>query len=124
MSDSLLAADEHERPWEQPGVVRRDCAPHRAGLIAGLGLVAWSASFLGSVCCVLLPLAAPVALVLGATAWILGSRDLRAILAGYMDPTGLGPTEHGVQSGRTAILRTVLALGGWGALLALSALAR
>jgi hypothetical protein len=41
-----------------------------------------------------------------------------------MDPAGLGPTEHGLRSGRAAILITLLALAAWAALFALPALAR
>jgi hypothetical protein len=35
-----MTADDHdddERPWEEPGAVRRDCEPHRSGLLVGLG---------------------------------------------------------------------------------------
>jgi hypothetical protein len=124
MSEQLPAEVEPERPWEQPGAVRRDCAPHRAGLIAGLGLAAWATSVLGGLCFVLLPLTAPLALAPGAAAWALGRRDVGAIDAGRMDPAGRGPTEYGLQSGRTAILIMLLAVAGWAALFALSALAR
>jgi hypothetical protein len=33
-------AGDEVRPWEQPGAVRRDCSPHRAGLLRALGTAA------------------------------------------------------------------------------------
>src|SRR5262249_15413264 len=94
MSDSpQLPAEEDDRPWEQPGAVRRDCAPHRAPLFRllktanGLAVVA-------------ILLCAPLTLVtlgVGLTTWILARRDLRAMQAGRMDPAGKAATDRALK---------------------------
>jgi hypothetical protein len=82
-------AGETERPWEQPGAIRRDCSPHRGPLLLALGTVA-------GVCgafAVCLP-AVLVALPLGAAARRMAARDLEGMAAGRVDPEGRVPTER------------------------------
>ncbi|MGH7199461.1 MAG: hypothetical protein ACREJB_02580 [Planctomycetaceae bacterium] len=52
--------------------------PHRGGLILGLGIASWFTCFL-----------------LGGAAWFLGTRDLKEMAAGRMDPHGRGMTNFG-----------------------------
>jgi hypothetical protein len=97
------------RPWERPGVVRRDCEPHRGDRLKRLGFFA----LLGGLLLLLLaaptfdpsvhaPLTAKVAavgfllvhlsacLVVGAAA----RRDLREMDAGRMEPWGHSRTRE------------------------------
>jgi hypothetical protein len=100
--------DDDARPWEQHGSVRRDCEPHRSGL---LQLLAWASLGVGSVQFALalltVILGAPpfvgfasrvlsgatlaLALVLAVSARILARRDIKKMRAGVMDPAGEGP---------------------------------
>src|SRR5262249_35319673 len=64
---------EDERQWEREGFVRRDCEPHRGGLVQTLGIV--------SLCCLIGFLCGGIlvtgpGLGLGIAAWVMGSRDL------------------------------------------------
>jgi hypothetical protein len=76
--------------------------PHRGGLILGLGISGVVLGVLGLMCCALLPV---IGLGLSIPAWVMGRRDLQAIVAGTMDPTGQGPTRSGMILG---IIGTVL----------------
>src|SRR6516165_8700120 len=78
------AAEADDRPWERPGAVRRDCAPHRAGLLLA---VADTSLLLGALS---LPLgfSALMGLGLGVAGWALASRDLKRMRARVMDPAG------------------------------------
>jgi predicted Zn finger-like uncharacterized protein len=71
--------DDDDRPR------RRDCEPHRGGLVLSLGVMALLLSF---VC-------GPVGLVLGLLAWVLGQMDLAKMKEGSMDDDGLGMTQAG-----------------------------
>jgi hypothetical protein len=94
--------DEDERPWERGRRVRRDCEPHRGGVVLTLGivsLVAISGSCLG-LC--IGPLAVPfilVSLALGIPAWVMGQGDLRKIDRRIMDPDGESQTRAGMVCG-------------------------
>jgi hypothetical protein len=76
--------------------------PHRGGLILGLGISGVVFSLTGFFCCALLPV---VSLGLSLPAWIMGRRDLQAIEARTMDPTGHGSTRAGMILG---IIGTIL----------------
>jgi hypothetical protein len=90
--------DEEDRPWEQPGEIRRDSEPHRGPLLLILGIVSivlgvFSIMFF---CCI--PVIGIVGLVgapLGIVAWVLGQRDLRSMAANRMDARGKGLTHAG-----------------------------
>jgi hypothetical protein len=69
----------HARP------LRRDWEPERGGLILTLGII--------SLVC--LGVCGPAGMVLGITAWAMGSIDLRKMRAGQMDPQGQGLTQGG-----------------------------
>lgn len=58
---------------------RRDLMPHRGGTILAVGIISFF---------VCMP-------ILGPTAWIMGSNDLKEIRAGRMDPDGEGTTNAG-----------------------------
>lgn len=77
-----------ERPeWERYGAVRRDCEPHRGGLVLTLGVVGLVASLLHVFCLIGLPLSL--------TAWVMGQSDLAQMEAGNMDPQGESNTRAG-----------------------------
>ena len=81
-------------------VIPRDYDPHRGPLIKTLGLIGLVGGmvFLG------------VPLVVGPFAWVLGSRDLRAIEDGHMDPRGRKQTRLGWQCGIAASVLLILVL--------------
>ncbi|OAI53355.1 hypothetical protein AYO44_16065 [Planctomycetaceae bacterium SCGC AG-212-F19] len=73
--------------WECGGAVRRDCEPHRGGLIQLIGLAGMVLCFLHFLALVGLPLC---------LAGLMMSRtDLRKMHAGEMDPAGLAATLFG-----------------------------
>jgi hypothetical protein len=99
-------ADE-DRPWERPGAVRRDVAPHRGhwfrllrwcnmvALALGVGSIPLGfatvqvAGLAGVAVSWALPLLVGVlALALGLPTWLLAARDLARMGAGAMDPAG------------------------------------
>jgi len=86
--------------------MRRDCEPHRAGVVLGLGIT--SVVLCALVCPV--PLAFPVGLV----AWIMGHRDLKKMANKLMDPQGRSSTQGGYVCG---IIGT--SIGGIGVLFVL-----
>jgi hypothetical protein len=102
-----LPADTDDRPWEKPGAVRRDGAPHRGGLLLALGV---SSLLVGgaSVCFVgLVAFSVPAALAalgLGWPAWGMARRDLRAMGTNAIDPTGRGLTRDGLVCGRAGVV--------------------
>jgi predicted Zn finger-like uncharacterized protein len=75
---------ERDRQRYEP---RRDAEPHRGGLVLGLGIT--------SLVLVLVCGLAPISLVLGLVAWVMGHGDLRKIDAGAMEPEGRGNTQAG-----------------------------
>jgi hypothetical protein len=107
MSDA--PAGEEDRPWEQPGCVRRDCLPHRGPLLLILGTAVYC---LGIVSLCLPPLAV-AAIALGlVTSW-LARRDLVKIAAGEMDPNGLDEVELAGQRARDGMLAGLLFGAFW-----------
>jgi hypothetical protein len=111
-----LEYDDEERPWEGPGTaVRRDCEPHRGGLILSLGIASIVAPPLGICCSFLGVIFTGLGLGLGISAWVMGSRDLKKINSKIMDPEGLSTTQAGWICG---IIGTILsALGTVAAIL-------
>ena len=100
---------EDGRPWERPGAVRRDCAPHRAGLLLA---VADTSLLLGALS---LPLgfSALMGLGLGAAAWALAVRDLRRMRARVMDPAGRSRTARARARAGVAFSLYAVVLWGW-----------
>jgi hypothetical protein len=93
-------------PWQKPGAVPRDCAPHRGPLIRLLGTVSIITGGLALFC----GLTAPLALLTGVAAVVLAGRDLRQMVAGRMDPQGAEGTWAGQHRGETGIMFAA----GWG----------
>jgi hypothetical protein len=93
MPDELPHADragDALRPWEQPGAVRRDVAPHRSNLLVLLANVALLLG-LSSFCLVVTGRAA---LPLALTVEWLAQRDRERMTAGTMDPRGRHDAER------------------------------
>lgn len=89
MTDAGCPSPEDPRPWERPGVARRDCAPHRGNVLLLLATVAVLLS-VASLCVVL---TGWPAFILGAVIRHLADRDLADMGAGKMDPDGRAETE-------------------------------
>ena len=108
MNDTLgdLDSPEEERPWEEPGAVRRDCAPHRGPLLQTLGTVSVVCGFLSW--CLFFP--GLVGLPLGAGVSVLAWRDLKGMEAGLTDPTGRAQVEQARDLG---VCGALLSIFGW-----------
>jgi hypothetical protein len=85
--------DDDDDDFDLPRV-RHDHAPHRGGLIMALGLVSLFGGLLFT--------------VLGPFAWFMGTKDLREIHAGRMDPAG----ESMTRAGQVCGIISSLILGG------------
>jgi hypothetical protein len=81
-------ADE-DRPWERPGVVRRDCDPHRGRQLRVLGAIALVCGILAW----LLALPGVIGLPLSVAVLIVSNRDLTRMRRGLLDPAGREETE-------------------------------
>ena len=90
---------DEERPARRSRRDRGNYAPHRGGMILAFGIISLVATFTGVLSLVGLPL--------GIVAWILGSKDLKAIRDGTMDPEGQSTTQIGFILG---IIGTILNL--------------
>jgi hypothetical protein len=93
-----LDDEQDDRPWERSGVVRRDCEPHRGGLVLTLGITSIVFGVVGApffLCWGLGGVPAAVGLALGIPAWIMGHRDLAMMREGVKDPAGRGSTNGG-----------------------------
>jgi hypothetical protein len=96
---------EEPRPWERPGAVRRDVAPHRGNWLL---LLARTALAFGALAlCLAVP--ALVGLPVGAAVWVLGQRDLARMRAGTLDPSGRGDVQRAMD---LAIVGALLSLFG------------
>jgi len=100
--------DAGDRAWERPGATRRDCLPHRAGLLLALA----DASLLLGALSPCLGFPALAAFACGAVAWGLACHDLGEMRARRMDPGGLAATRRA-----RARARAGAALGLYGATL-------
>jgi hypothetical protein len=87
MTDAQQRGD-NERPWEQPGAVRRDCEPHRARFLRGLGIIGVVLAYL-AVCT---GIGSPLGMVVGITVWVMAARDLAKMRKKRMDPAGKSDT--------------------------------
>jgi hypothetical protein len=109
-----LEYEDDERPWEDPGTaVRRDCEPHRGGLILTMGIASVVGPSLGVLlfCCpYVAPFFAVAGLGLGITAWVMGRRDLKKIDSKVMDPGGRSQTQAGWICGIIGTILSGLAL--------------
>ncbi len=131
--DEANGADS-ERPWEQPGAVRRDCEPHRGLLLLVLGHVGWICGFvvLLPACLVgghhkvhsvpqrfLLFVIAPLTILmlsglsLSLLAWMLSRRDLEAMAAGRMDLAGEDSTQKARRAGLVGLCFFALNAASW-----------
>lgn len=70
-----------DRPWEQPGAVRRDVEPHRGLLLSWLSTIGLALSIFG--CCFPFP-----GLLVNGVVFVAARRDLAAMAAGRVDPDG------------------------------------
>lgn len=84
--------DYDDRRYPRRGGPRRDCDPHRAGLVLTLGILSLTLPFL---CWLAWFAVLPAGLACGITAWILGHNDLRRMREGSMDPDGESSTHGG-----------------------------
>lgn len=80
--------DDEDDPQYVEEAPRRDLVPHRGGTILTLGLVGLCLSFL-----------APLGILLGLAAWVMGQGDLRQMKRNEMDSDGQGMTLGGIITG-------------------------
>jgi hypothetical protein len=80
----MIHNDQSERPWEEPGNVRRDCEPHRGKGLLLLGTIARVWALLSLISC----LPGLIAFPLGLIVHSMSERDIRRMHAGLMDPQG------------------------------------
>ncbi len=111
--DPLPAPEpEKSRPRERPGVVRRDCEPHRGNWLRLYGGLALLVGMVAGGCVVL----AIVSLPLGIVVWRLAARDLSKMRAGQMDPGGQQQALDARACARVAVLFPVVGLVLWSGL--------
>jgi hypothetical protein len=121
-ADAQAEPDSDFRPWEQPGAVRRDVAPHRGTLLWWLATISLACSAAG----LLLLVPAGFGVLLGAVTFCMAERDMIRMGGGLLDPGGR-PDAH-VASTRAAnavglgIVAPLLCICLWSSFL--SALAR
>ena len=105
--------EDDERPWEQPGGIRRDAESHRGTLVLTLGIIGLVLSILGiplmfcALCCPLGLVGSLLSLPLTIMAWVMGHGDLRKMRNNLMDPRGQGQTRAGWICG---IIGTILGI--------------
>src|SRR5262249_11462455 len=95
-----------DRPWDQPGGVRRDWEPHRAGLFNVLTPLA---GILGTFSLFVWPLSV-VSFPLGVMLWVMSRNDLAAMKARQMDPAGIAQTNIAFRTAPVAIVYGFLGL--------------
>jgi hypothetical protein len=110
----LEPADTDAVPWEEEGNIRRDSEPHRGSLILTLGIISICIFPLSFMCSIFGIIFHVIGAGLGIAAWTMGSRDLKKIRSGSIDPAGQGTTQTGMICG---IVGTILC--GLGALVLL-----
>jgi predicted Zn finger-like uncharacterized protein len=86
---------------------RRDCEPHRGGVVLTLGII--SVALLALFFCFIFP---PIGLGCGIAAWWLGQVDMRKFRNGTMDPDGEGTTKAGWICGIIGTLLNAIVLLG------------
>jgi len=122
-------------PWDKPGSVRRDCEPHRGGVLLTLALAALMLNLfslaLGIPCAIVvgdlldLPgLPAPdrgflflgiilPGILAGTGAWWVAHRDLTEMTQGRRDPDGESLTRSAGSYGRAGLVLAGVALTFW-----------
>jgi hypothetical protein len=80
-------SDDDVRPWEWAVNVRRDCEPHRGGVLLALGRISLMLGLLSP----LGGLTAPAGFAVGAVALVMCEREERDIAAGRRHPLGRRP---------------------------------
>jgi hypothetical protein len=113
LSPPGMMLPEDDRPWEQPGAVRRDVEPHRGGLLLLLGTVSLVCGFLTPG----LVVPGVVGLPLSVVVLVLGYRDLGRMGQGVLDPAGRAETGKATQHALVGLFFNVIGLLGSGALL-------
>jgi hypothetical protein len=98
-----------DRPWEQPGCVRRDCEPDRGHFLQFLAIV--SMIFAAFSICSFVP--ALVAVPLGIVAMRMASRDLERMKAGLLDPNGFQLTERAERNAGLSLVVSMSAFLIW-----------
>jgi hypothetical protein len=101
-----------DRPWEQPGAVRRDCEPHRGAALLLLGRVSLGCGLLG-----LLGVTAPLGLALGCAVMALSEHDRGRMRAGEMDPAGGSLVAHADRYAAWGVVLSLFFGVAWAALL-------
>jgi hypothetical protein len=102
--------ESEDRPWEQPGVVRRDAELHRGGLLSWLARApVFSGIFLPcvavsiaeaypphsrDVACLTMPCLSGAGLLLSIVTLMMARDDLAKMQAGTMDPQGKAHTQE------------------------------
>ena len=99
-----------ERPWELPGAVRRDCAPHRGAILGVLGTVALMCGILA----VVLVVPGLVGLPLSFAVLRMSDRDLARMRRGLLDPAGRAETEKAGDLADASLLLSVAGVLIWG----------
>jgi hypothetical protein len=79
-----MSKTDDDRPWEEPGCVRRDCEPHRGPFLRSMASFGTPLLYLS----VFIPFLALLVIPVNITTWILARRDLARMRAGLMDPEG------------------------------------
>jgi hypothetical protein len=102
-----------DRPWEQPGAVRRDVEPHRGDLLVLLGTASLVCGFLTPA----LVVPGVVGLPLSVVVLVLAYRDLGRMGRGMLDPAGRAEAEKAIQHALVGLFFNVIGLLGAGALL-------
>jgi hypothetical protein len=98
------SSEPDDRPWERFGALRRDCEPHRALLLLGLGGMSFAFGLLAWLCGV----PALAGLPLGIAAWKLAAADRQKMNAGAMDWSGLPSAEIGQALGICGVILSVI----------------
>lgn len=101
--------DDREKlpPWEQPGAVRRDCEPHRGELLMHMAAASFACAALG---CLSWGITGILSIALGLSVLILARRDLAAMSAGSIDPSGEWITRR---ARRRSVRAIALCVGIW-----------
>jgi hypothetical protein len=90
--------------WLRPGVIRRDCEPHRANWLRLFGYVSLTCGVLSWI---VLP-ALLVSVPLGVAVCLLARHDRKRMAAGLMDPEGRDQTEEAQRLAFSGVLFSLL----------------
>lgn len=99
-----------ERPWEVPGACRRDCEPHRAGLLLALARTSDWCFVLGTI----LVFPALIGVALGLYVWWMARTDVRKMSLGLMDVAGLGRTKSARALAIIGMVSSIILLVAYG----------